>query len=263
MKRIYFRSAKAEENKLVYYIGGILVAVLVLGFILNQFVFSKSSPAPTAVSSPTISPSVSPQPTPLLSPSPIEKSIPNAYLIDNFPFQPQAPFANWDETHDEACEEASVILVQWWQSGKSSISASTMDEEILKMVDWQIAKWGTHKDLTIQETAEMAENFYGLKLVAQYDVTIEDIKKEIAENHPIIFPAAGRLLGNPYFRSPGPIYHMSVIIGYEGNNFIVQDVGTKRGENYKYNQKVLFNALHDWAGSPESIEQGQKAILIF
>lgn len=248
--------------KRIYYIGGILLAMLVLGFLLNRFVFSKSSSLPAPVSSPTISPSVSPESSPLSSPSPAEESIPNSFLIENFPFQPQAPFANWDETHDEACEEAAVILVQWWRQGKSQISASTMDEEILELVNWQIENWGTHKDLTIKETALVADNFYGLKLTSEYDISIEEIKKEVAQNHPVIVPTAGRLLGNPYFQSPGPIYHMVVVIGYDGNIIIVQDVGTRRGDHYQYNEKIFFNAIHDWAGSPETIDQGQKAMLV-
>ena len=248
--------------KKIYIIGGSLAAVLVLGFLLNRFVFPKSSPPPAPVSSPTISPIVSPKPSPLLSPSPVKESIPNSYLIENFPFQPQAPYANWDETHDEACEEAAVILVEWWRQGKSQISASTMDEEILKTVNWQIENWGTHKDLTIQETAAMAENFYGLKLTPQYGINIDDIKKAVSLDHPVIVPTAGRLLGNPYYRQPGPIYHMLVVIGFEGNIIIVQDIGTKRGDHYQYNEKIFFNAIHDWAGSPETIDQGGKAMLV-
>ena len=89
------------------------------------------------------------------------------------------------------------------------------------------------------------------------------IKKEISENHPVILPTAGRLLGNPYFRQPGPIYHMVVAIGYSGNTIIVQDVGTRRGENYKYNENILFNAIHDWTGVPENINSGPKNMLVF
>lgn len=137
-----------------------------------------------------------------------------------------------------------------------------MDSEILRMVDWEIKNWGSHKDLTIKETAQMAKEFYGLRLTSKYDITIADIKEEVSQNHPVIVPTAGRLLGNPYFRQPGPIYHMLVVIGYSGNNLIVQDIGTRRGEHYQYDQVILFNAIHDWNGSPENIEQGQKAMLV-
>ena len=137
-----------------------------------------------------------------------------------------------------------------------------MDDEILKMVDWQVKTWGSHKDLTVKETAEMAKEFYSLNLTPKYGITIEDIKKQIVQDNPVIIPTAGRLLGNPYFRSPGPIYHMLVVIGYSGNNIIVQDIGTKRGEHYQYNAQVLYNAIHDWNGSPDNIESGRKAMLV-
>ena len=34
------------------------------------------------------------------------------------PFTSQAPFANWDEYHEEACEEASIIMVKYFYSPK-------------------------------------------------------------------------------------------------------------------------------------------------
>jgi len=59
-------------------------------------------------------------------------------------------------------------------------------------------------------------------------------------------PLAGRELNNPYFRAPGPIYHMLVIKGYDSDEFIVNEVGTKRGDSFKYKYDVLINAIHDW-----------------
>jgi len=254
-------ASKKFKMKKIYLILLISLLAVVLG---AGFYFNKRSPQKTAV--------LKTPPPSIILPSPVESipisaslssptPLPSAYMINNVPFQPQAPYGNWDELHDEACEEAAVILVKFWQAGQSTISAQTMDNEILKMVDWQIKNWGMHQDLTVQETAEMAQDFYGLKLVPKYGITIEDIKKEIAQNHLAIVPTAGRLLGNPYYRQPGPVYHMLVVIGYSGSNIIVQDIGTKRGEHYQYNQGVLFNAIHDWPGTAENIEGGKKAML--
>jgi len=55
---------------------------------------------------------------------------------------------------------------------------------------------------------------------------------------------------------------MVVIIGYNEKEFIVQDVGTRKGDHYIYNAQVLFNAIHDWSGEPEAIVRGQKAMLV-
>ena len=225
----------------------------------NIKIQNSTSPSPTLVFSPT--PSTTNKSSPTTSAS--ETTLPDSFLIANFPFQSQAPLANWDELHDEACEEASLILVNYFLNNQS-LSAETMNEEILKMVDWEIKNWGGHKDLTIAETAQMAEGFYGLKnYQIKKNITISDIKKEISQNHPVIVPTAGRLLGNPYFRSPGPVYHMVVVIGYDENTIIVQDVGTRRGDHYRYSEQVFLNAIHDWNGDPDNIQTGPKNMLVF
>lgn len=238
----------------------LLILVLGVGFFLNRSVSppSSSSPSPSPSSSPAIF--LSPTPT---AESPAPAALPESYLIKNFSFVSQAPFGEWDTLHDEACEEAALALVEY-HGGNQTIDAATMEDQIQKMVAWEIANFGSHKDLTVSKVKKMAEGFYGMENIKiENDITIDDIKTEISQNHPVIVPTAGRLLGNPYFRSPGPIYHMVVAIGYDDNNIIVQDVGTRRGDHYEYNEKIFFNAIHDWNGSPENIESGAKNILVF
>lgn len=243
------------KRKLYFFIIG-LVLILVAGFFVNTL---SLNPSPKITASPTVSPS--PLPTP--DSVPIATPLPDSYLIKNFPFKSQAPFANWDELHDEACEEAALILVDYYLNHKS-LDAATMEEQIQKMVAWEIEYFGAHKDLTIRELSEVARGFYKIENFKIKDsIDIDDIKREVANGRPVIIPTAGRLLGNPYFRSPGPIYHMLVVIGYEGKTMIVQDIGTKRGDHYRYSQNVLFNAIHDFPGAPEDIEQGKKTMLVF
>jgi hypothetical protein len=78
----------------------------------------------------------------------------------------------------------------------------------------------------------------------------------------VIVPAAGRLLGNPYFTAPGPIYHMLILRGYTASNqFISNDPGTKRGESYVYSVDTIMNAMHDW-NNGEEITEGAKRVLV-
>jgi hypothetical protein len=93
-------------------------------------------------------------------------------------------------------------------------------------------------------------------------VTTESIKEELAKGNPIIIPAAGRRLLNPYFSGEGPWYHMLVVKGYDRNEFITNDPGTKRGDGYKYKYDVLVNAIHDWTGVKEEIEGGQRKMMV-
>jgi hypothetical protein len=176
------------------------------------------------------------------------------------PFVPQAPFANWDDLHQEACEEMSLILVKAYLE-KNTITFEQAEAELQDLVAWQTAT-GYPYDITAEEIARIAKDKYGLNAKATYDITVDDIKREIAKGNPVIVPAAGQMLGNPYFSGDGPPYHMLVVTGYDDDEFITNDVGTKRGKDYRYDQDVFFEAIHDWTGSKETIEQGKRAMVV-
>jgi hypothetical protein len=242
----------------------ILISILIVVLVLGYFINAKSSISQEKPLLDLTPGTATLEPTPAPSPEETPASVtpPSSYQIIGFSFQSQAPLGNWDTLHEEACEEASLILVKYWETGKS-LSAQTMEAEIQKMIAWENQN-GYPKDLTAAQEVNLAKSYYNLEnVMSSYDVSIDSIKKEIAQNHPVVVPAAGRLLGNPYFTSPGPVYHMLVIIGYDNNNFIVEDVGTRRGDHYRYNQTVLLGAIHEWNGNPDSINSGRKAMIVF
>lgn len=185
-------------------------------------------------------------------------------LLDEFnldvPFTTQAPFANWDEQHNESCEEAAALIVHfWWQ--KKTFTKEIAEEELQKMVDFENEKYGGYKDTDSEQTAQLIKDLWGYKKVeVKYDITLDDIKKEVAQGRPVILPTAGRELKNPYFRSPGPIYHMVVVGGWTKDKIITNDPGTKRGKEYVYKPDILYNAIHDWNGG--DIYNGKKAMIV-
>jgi len=177
------------------------------------------------------------------------------------PFTPQAPHANWDPPYQEACEEASLLMVARYKNGNIISSPEDADEEIWKLIKFENDFFGDYKHTTAEETAQIARIYYGFKNTeVVYDFTIDDVKKELAQGHPIIVPAAGRQLHNPYFRRPGPLYHMLVIRGYTQDKFITNDPGTKRGEEFVYKYEDLLNAVHDWNGG--DVETGRKVMIV-
>ena len=180
----------------------------------------------------------------------------------NIPFQSQAPHANWDMPYQEGCEEASIILAINYLEGVASLTANEMDTEILNLVDWQNKNWGGHHDLTIEQTAELLEKYYNNKFQTEiiYDFTWNQVKQNLNNGWPIIVPAAGRELSNPYYTQPGPVYHMLVIKGYTPEVIITNDPGTKKGADYQYDYDVLFNAIHNW--NDGDVNDGEKAMII-
>lgn len=212
---------------------------------------SGSSSSQTTSASGSISSSPDPR-------SPVS-GLPSSVLI-KVPFASQAPLLNWDALHEEACEEASLILVDRYLK-KQTISPEEMEAEIQKLVAWETDQ-GYGYDVTIDELKRIAADFYQLKGTVITEVTVERMKKELAAGHPIIIPAAGQTLGNPYFSGDGPPYHMLVVIGYNSSQFITNDVGTRRGKEYKYDYQTLLNAIHDWNGSTQTITTGRKAMMV-
>ncbi|MBI2984906.1 MAG: C39 family peptidase [Candidatus Kerfeldbacteria bacterium] len=186
------------------------------------------------------------------------------------PFTSQAPHANWDTDHNEFCEEAAVLMVGRYFQRRPIRDRDDAEAALQQLKAWELDQLGFYYDTTAAETAQMLVDFYELRVEAITNPTVDDIKRAVASGQPVIVPAAGRELGNPNFRSPGPIYHMLVIRGYtDDGQFITNDPGTRNGEEYVYDQEVVMNAIHDWVPSGDrtvprngDVRDGQKVVLI-
>lgn len=178
------------------------------------------------------------------------------------PFASQAPLGNWDMPYQEACEEASLLLIHHYLSGEP-LDPQIMDQSIVGLVSWE-DEHGFPHDVDVPQLAEIARDRYGYRtdIVEDSDVSIGRIEQELASGNPVIVPLAGQDIGNPYFSGDGPPYHMLVIVGFDKRNFVTHDVGTRRGEYYAYRKQVMMDAIHDWTGSKDMIRSGAKRMLI-
>lgn len=178
------------------------------------------------------------------------------------PFTPQAPYAVWDAFHNDACEEASVLMVaRFWQN-KPIGSPALVEKELQEIKAYEDKIFGYDQDTTASETAKILTDYYHLKEVrVLYNVTLDDVRHEVLAGRPVIIPAAGRELNNPFFKQPGPTYHMLVIKGVTADGkFITNDPGTKRGADFVYGQTALYNAINDWDNITHNIS-GRKAMI--
>lgn len=190
--------------------------------------------------------------------SPVDSE--TTFLNIEMPFYSQAPLGNWDFPWQEACEEASVLLVANLYN-HMSLNVQDFNTELLRLVDWETEYFGTYLDTNVDQVSEMLDLQYGLKTIIHENPTYEDIQAILDQGHLIIAPFAGKLLGNPNFTNGGPKYHMLVIKGYnaEKNQIVTHDVGTRNGADYVYDWAVLENALHNW--NEEDILLGEKEII--
>ena len=189
-----------------------------------------------------------------------EKNLPGEALA-SVPFLAQAPFAIWDPLHEDACEEASLIMVKHFLDKDQDLTPASGDVEIRKIIQYE-EKNGYGISISLEQLKKIAKEYLGMPTGRiKYSPTIDDIKKELADGRPVIVPAAGKILPNPNFRNGGPNYHMLVVVGYDKNGFITNDPGTKKGQGFRYAYEGLFNAIHDWDAT--NILNGQKAYLVF
>jgi len=192
--------------------------------------------------------------------------IPDQINID-VPFTSQAPYADWSEPWQNACEEAALMMVHHFWQGKKSFTEEEASQEILDMISWQEKNYGGHFDLTAEQTAQLARDYYSIKNIeVVYDPTIEDIKKEVAQGNPVIVPAYGRMLDNSNYTQPGPIYHMLVVVGYTPKIIITNDSGTRKGDEFQFSYENFYDAIHDWVEgakkNPDLMKRGKKAMIV-
>lgn len=193
--------------------------------------------------------------------TPVAAKLPNEINLA-VPFTIQAPHANWVQPYEDGCEEASAAMVNYYYADKTFVSADAADAELKELFAWEDATFGTDKDADSEQVARLLREQYGYrKVVVRYDVTAEDIRSELRAGRPVILPAYGKGLNNPYFKNGGPVYHMLVVKGYIGDDrFVTNDPGTRRGADYVYSVKTIMDSLHDWNGG--DVPNGRRAIIV-
>ncbi len=158
----------------------------------------------------------------------------------------------------------SLVMVRYFYEERR-LTPQTAEDELQSLSTWETEN-GYGMDVSAAEIAKIAKDKFGMNARVIEEVTLEKIVVELQAGRPVIVPAAGRELGNPYFSGAGPWYHMLVITGYTksafGDKFVTNDPGTKRGEKYAYDAKVLLSAIHDWTGIKEEIRSGAKRAVV-
>jgi hypothetical protein len=181
--------------------------------------------------------------------------IPEQYNL-KMEFHSQAPLLEWDTFHEEMCEEASILLVlNYFQN--QSMTNQTFETALKHMQEEEIQTVGEWKSTTVEELQRFIESAYpsfSVKIIST--ITADQIEQYIAQNIPVLLPMSGQTIGNPFYKAPGPVYHVLVIKGYTKDYFITHDVGTKRGKDYFYDKNIILNNIHDW--DPTNIFNGAK-----
>jgi len=188
-------------------------------------------------------------------------SLPEKINLD-VPFFAQAPDWIWSLPRKEACEEASIALVAHYLND-IPLTKEKFKQDVSILVEIQKEIFWDYVDSDMEATAKMYQEYYNIWNVKIVDnPTIQDIKRELAQGHPIVAPFAGKELWNSHFTNWGPRYHVLVIKWYDEKYFYTNDVWTSHWQNFPYEQQILMNSLHDLVIDWD-ISTGKKRILVF
>lgn len=167
------------------------------------------------------------------------------------PFTAQAPLGEWsDDRQQDGCEEASAAMAMAWVNGESNIAKEEWLARILALADFEQKKYGEHRDVALKDVVSwMFNDYFGYeKVVIKPVASSSTILNELEQGNIVLIPTNGQALKNPNFKAPGPEEHMILIKGYDykAGQFITNDPGTRRGENYHYSSEIIFKAIRPY-----------------
>lgn len=203
---------------------------------------------------------IAPKPTKILS-----NGYPDKHLIKTT-FIPQAPEKNWDQPWQDACEEAALLTVHYYLQ-EISPDEQIIKADVIKMIEFENEQ-SFNYDVNLAQMELIAQKYLGYNTKIIDNPTVEDIKKYLSQDIPVIIPASGKILyqENKHFKSGGPYYHNLTVLGYDDNQnkFIVHDVGTQFGAYFKYSYSLLIESIHDFpkTNNKLDINSGDKKVLI-
>lgn len=223
----------------------------------EHFVMVSSPPTtPKTATTPPVAPVIPP-----VDPSVSAKALP-AEVNLAVPFTSQAPNGDWGYPYQEACEEASAIMVDDFYHGQTgTIAPATAKKSIDNLVAFELKQYGDYKDTDAQATAAFIRDYFHYQTVLIQPLTsVDDIKAVLARGYPVLVPADGKLIPNPNYKNGGPAYHVLVVKGYTKDRFITNDSGTRLGADYTYTYDALMNAAHDWNGG--DVIHGKRVMIV-
>ena len=184
------------------------------------------------------------------------------------PFTPEAPDGLMVKPWNNSCEEASLVMLDEYYSGKRYLTTpkTTAKKLILEYIAIENRIFGYNANTNAKEMTKLA-NEYSKYFEAQVvtSPTLEQIKAELRAERPVIALVYGFELNNPriLFSLTGSYYHTFVIKGYddETQEFIVNDNGDlKQGLDLRYTYDTILGALRDYNHKTQKTEKPATAL---
>lgn len=166
------------------------------------------------------------------------------------PFASEIPDGRWVKPWNNACEEASIIMVEAWYQGEEAISITEAKARMTPLFAWEDQHFGGNANSDAAQTVELitAKADFTARII--HNPTLEAIKTELRAGRPVISLNYGYELKNPlhHWVRNGSYYHMMVLTGFDDSTqeFLVNDTALEEGLDYRYSYDTILNSLHDY-----------------
>jgi hypothetical protein len=180
---------------------------------------------------------------------------PQVKVVLAVPFINEAPDGNFSGKWKNACEEASMTMVEKYYLHEQKVSVSEAKTFMTMLFNFQDKIWGSDVNSDAARTKRIIDEntIYNGKIID--NPTVDQIKSELQQGRPIISPHYGFDLNNkniPFLPASrgGTSYHMMVIIGYDDatKELITNDDGDqKAGASHRYGYDLFMGSIHDYS----------------
>ena len=176
---------------------------------------------------------------------------PSQFTIEGVPYIHETPDGTWTGPWKNACEEASITMVEFFYKGQSLVGKEEAKTRMMEFFDIQDRLWGQNANSNAEITALLINDHTSFGATVVENPTLDAIKAELLAGRPVISLHNGFELDNrniPFLPS-GSGYHMMVMIGYNDilDTFIVQDDGdAQTGQEHRYRYELFMDSIHDY-----------------
>lgn len=169
----------------------------------------------------------------------------------NVPYVSEAPEGDWSGNWVNACEEATITMVEYYYKGYQNVSVNEAKTSLQKLFDEEDNRYGNNKNADASQMHEMISAFESFESIIVENPTIDQIKNELLNGRPVISLHRGFTLNNPNipFSPTKSSYHTVVVVGFDdvSQEFITHDPGDDvDGVNHRYSYESFMSSLHNY-----------------
>jgi hypothetical protein len=184
------------------------------------------------------------------------------------PYVSEAPGNSWYGSWKNACEEASIAMLQYYYMGKKTETVAQSKVFMQALFVKERKLWGSDANSDTKQTLQLIDSYSDFSGRIAEAPSIGDIRAELDAGRPVILPLDGFLLANKHipFLASGSGYHMFVVIGYDeaAQQFIVNDTGDNvDGPGHRYSYATIMSAMRDYDNADQKTDGPARAIFTY